>query len=158
MRVRELVLPPEVSDAKVIGFARCYQLEHWLRELVYLELKAWYGSAYWSACEDALSRAGGRGIPAAKSLERDRQHHHMATAETGPLWFVSFDALTKIILDDVLWPRFEPYLTTKKLVDAKFDEIKVIRNRVAHARSLHDDDLERLTRVLRDFDHGFWTF
>ena len=92
------------------------------------------------------------GIPAAESLEHDRKHHHMATAETGPLWFVSFDALTKIILDDVLCPRFEPYLTTKKLVDAKVDEIKVIRNRVAHARSLHDDDLERLTRVLRDFD------
>ena len=60
MRVRELVLPPEVSDAKVIGFARCYQLEHWLRELVYPEFKAWYWNAYWSACEDALNRAGGR--------------------------------------------------------------------------------------------------
>lgn len=33
-----------------------------------------------------------------------------------------------------------------------------IRHRVAHFRSLHRDDLARVTQFLRDIDSGFWRF
>lgn len=158
MRNVELCIPDEVSDEKLLGFARCYQLEVWLREMVYLETKSHFGSNYWKECEDALKRQNALGIPPKKSLERDQMHPHMATPENDPLWFISFDTLTKLILDGALWPLFEPYLTTKKLVDAKFEELRIVRNRVAHARSLHEDDLDRFVRVLKDLDRGFWRF
>jgi hypothetical protein len=121
-------------------------------------MKAHYGSAYWNECEAAMNRNGGVGIPAAKSIQRDQQHPHMATSENEPIWFISFDSLLKILLDSQLWPRFECYLTTKNLLEAKLEEVKLIRNRIAHARSLHNDDLDRLRRVPRDLDPGFWRF
>jgi hypothetical protein len=158
MRSVKLRVPPEVSDQKLLAFARCYQFETWLREMVYLELKAHFGRRYWEECDAAFRRQGTGGIPPDRSLDRDRQHSHMTTAENDPLWFISFDALTKLLLDDHLWPLFEPYLTTRKLFDAKIEEVRIVRNRVAHARSLHKDDLDRLMRVLRDVDKGFWHF
>ena len=53
----------------------------------------------------------------------------MATPETDPLWFISFDAPLKIVFDDQLWKLFECYLTTKELLQATFTEIAPIRNR-----------------------------
>jgi hypothetical protein len=53
---------------------------------------------------------------------------------------------------------FEPYLTTKQLLQAKFDEIGVIRNRIAHFRGLHQQDLDRLLLILRELDQGFFRF
>jgi hypothetical protein len=82
----------------------------------------------------------------------------MATPENDPLWFLSFEALLRIVFDDQLWPIFECYLTTKELLHAKFTEILPIRNRVGHNRPLHEDDLDRLRRILRDLDQGFWKF
>ncbi len=80
----------------------------------------------------------------------------MSTAESDPLWFISFDSLLKILYDDRLWPLFEPYLTTKSILQAKFEEISMIRNRVAHCRGLHQHDLDRLRLILQELDHGFF--
>jgi hypothetical protein len=156
--VRQLDIPTDVPTELIVGFARCRQLETWLREMVYLETKAHYGLAYWNECEAALTRHGGRSIPSSRSLARDQRHPHMSTAENDPLWFTSFDALLKILFDDLLWPLFEPYLTTKKILEAKFEEISMIRNRVAHGRGLHQHDLDRLLLILRELDQGFFRF
>ena len=82
----------------------------------------------------------------------------MATPEDDPLWFISFDALLTILFDRYLWPLFLPCLTTKRLVRAKFEELKPVRNRIAHTRAIHRDDLRRVENVMRDLDAGFWTF
>jgi hypothetical protein len=151
-------LPSEVSPQSVAGYARLFQLESWLRELVYLETKAHFGKDWWIECEAALARSKAPGIPAKKSLSKDKLHPHMATPENDPLWFLSFDGLLKIIFDDQLWPLFECYLTTKELLRQKFSEIIPIRNRCGHNRALHEDDLDRIRRLLRDLDKGFWRF
>src|SRR5215510_1982757 len=158
MQKHRLELPDEVAPESVIGYSRLFQLENWFRELVYLETKAHFGREWWVRAEEALARSGSPGIPAGKSLSRDKKHSHMATPEDDPLWFLSFDSLLKIVWDDALWPLFECYLTTKELLEAKFTEISPIRNRVSHNRALHEDDLDRLRRVLRDLDQGFWRF
>jgi hypothetical protein len=82
----------------------------------------------------------------------------MATPENDPLWFLSFDGLLKIVFDEQLWPIFECYLTTKELLKQKFTEISPIRNRCGHNRAMHEDDLDRIRRLLRDLDEGFWRF
>ena len=155
MREHKIELPWEITPQSVIGYARLFQLENWLRELVYLETKAHFGKDWWVECERA---AKGSGIPAEQSLAGDKKHPHMALPENDPLWFLSFDILLKIVFDDQLWPLFESYLTTKELLKAKFQEIAPIRNRVAHNRALHEDDLDRIRRLLRDLDKGFWRF
>jgi Swt1-like HEPN len=151
-------LPPEITRDRVALFCRLQQLETWFRELVYVEMKARYGSSWWAECDAALKRSKGPGIPAHKSLKRDARHPHMATPETDPLWFVSFDALLKILFDRKLWKLFAPYLTTKQLLRAKFEELMPVRHRIAHIRALHPDDLKRTEQVMRDLDQGFWRF
>lgn len=40
----------------------------------------------------------------------------------------------------------------------KLDEIIHIRNRVAHFRDGHRDDIDRLLQLMKDVDKGFWNF
>ena len=135
-----------------------FQLETWLREMVYLELKAHFGCEWWTKADQALKRGKTRGIPGEKSLKADKKYPHMSTPENDPLWYLAFDSLLKIIFDRKLWVRFEVYLTNKKLLRAKFDEIKPIRHRIAHFRSLHTRDLARLEALMSALDQGFWRF
>ncbi len=153
-----LDLPSEVTPEHVRLFVRLQQLETWLRELVYVETKCNYADRWWDRCFAALQRANRVGIPPARARERDQQHPHMATPENDPLWFISFDSLLTILFDRYLWPLFRPCLTTKRLVRAKFEELKPVRNRIAHTRAIHRDDLRRVENVMRDLDSGIWTF
>ena len=153
-----LDLPSEITPDHLRLFVRLQQLETWLRELVYVETKCNYANTWWDRCAAALHRSKRGGIPAAKARERDQQHPHMATPENDPLWFISFDSLLTILFDPYLWPLFRPCLTTKRLVRAKFDEVKPVRNRIAHTRAIHRDDLRRVENLLRDLDSGFWAF
>ena len=158
MTRRTVEIPSLISDDTLQAFCRFYELERWLREMVYTELKAFYGADWLTEIENALRRSRRPGIPPGKSLRADKRHQHMTTRENDPLWYMSFDALQKIIFDTKLWKRFQPYLTTKRLLRAKFDEISPVRNRVAHCRELHPEDVPRVERVLRDLDQGFWKF
>jgi hypothetical protein len=158
VRTEKFELPNEVSEGTVRTFVRLYQFETWLRELVYVELKANFGNEWWDVAEGLLRQTGGGGIPASKSLARDKKHPHMATPETDPIWFLSFDSLLKIVFHKRVWRYFCPFLTTKALLRAKFAEIAPIRNRVAHCRALHKTDLDRVETLMRDLDEGFWRF
>ena len=153
-----LDLPNEVTPEQIKLFVRLQQVETWLRELVYMEMKCNFADAWWDKCTAALRRSKRPGIPADKARKRDKKHPHMATPETDPLWFISLDSLFRIVLDGHLWHLFHPSLTTKDLVRAKFDELTAVRNRIAHARAIHDDDLRRVENIMRDLDQGFWSF
>jgi hypothetical protein len=153
-----LELPTGTTPDAVQGYCLFYQLERWLREMVYLELKAHFGGNWWGEAEQALKRSKAGGISPGRSLKADKKHPHMSTPENDPLWFLSLDSLAKIVFDKKLWRLFEKYLTTKRLVRAKLEEIAPIRNRIAHYRALHKDDLQRVAAVLRDIDEGFWKF
>jgi hypothetical protein len=153
-----LELPTGQSPEVVRGYCLVHQIENWFRELVYLELKAHFALNWWSTARKAIERSKSGGLPAERSLKADKAHPHMSTPENDPLWYLSFDSLLKIVFDEELWPLFHPYLTTKQLLRAKVEEIKPIRNRIAHCRSLHADDLDRLEVFVRDMDQGFWKF
>ncbi len=153
-----LDLPPGISPQSVKAYCLAQQLERWLRELIYLELKANYGTEWCMKLIEALKRSKGLGIPPEKSFKKDQKHQHMSTPENDPLWYLSFDSLIKLIFDKILWGLFKPYLMNKDLLRAKLGEIQLIRNRIAHFRTLHLDDLDRLKSLLRDLDKGFWKF
>lgn len=158
MRLRQLDLPPEVSDDTLKAFLRFYQLETWMREMVYLELKAFYGLDWWDKAENALKRARVPVKLTDRYVAKDKRHSHIATPENDPLWFISLDSLLKIVFDQKLWKLFGSYFTTKRLFRMRLEEILPTRNRVAHCRALHPSDVDRLQQFLRDFDSGFWNF
>ncbi len=135
----------ELSERVLDTYARLWQLETWLRRLVYVELRALTGDEW---------RRKIRG--AEKPLEADKRLTHMPTPENDPLSYVHFSEIRRIISDD--WRLFESFLPPKSIWEAKLEEVAQIRHRIAHFRRGHHDDLQRVVQLLRDLDDGFWRF
>lgn len=140
-----LVSIPDLPERVLDTYARLWQLETWLRRLVYVELRAAEGDG-WSA---KLS-------PVDRSREADKRLSHMPTPEIDHLSYSQFSALRKVI--DEEWRLFESFLPPKNIWEAKLEEVAQVRHRVAHFRRGHEDDLQRVTQLLRDLDQGFWRF
>lgn len=138
-------LVAELPERVLHTYARLWQLETWLRRLVYIELRALAGN-------DWEKRICG----AQRPLDADQRLSHMPTAERDPLSYVQFSQLQRIISDE--WKLFEPFLPPKSIWEAKLEEITQIRHRVAHFRKGHQDDLQRVVQLLRDLDQAFWRF
>lgn len=134
-------LPVQVVNT----YARLWQLETWLRVLVYVELRALRGDN-WS--QDLNVNSG--------SFQSDKSLTHMPTPEMNALSYAQLSKLLDLIGKD--WDCFSGYFPPKPLWDAKFQEVSQIRHRVAHFRVGHQDDLARVKQLLRDLDHGFWRF
>lgn len=135
----------EVPERALRIYARLWQFETWLRQMVYVELRALAGDN-WSAG----LRVNERAFQADKSLK------HMPTPEMNALSYSQLSDLMALIREH--WACFEPYLPPQALWEAKVSEISQIRHRIAHFRVGHADDYQRLRQFLRDIDQGFWTF
>jgi len=140
----ELEKISEVDERALIIYARLWQLEKWLREMVYVELKTKKGRNWFNFNKIK------------KTYESDKAFGHMPTSDNNPLSFTTFTELIKLIHNN--WELFSEYLPPKNIWEVKLDEIVHIRNRVAHFRSSHTDDIERLLQLMRDIDNGFWRF
>src|ERR1700737_1196979 len=98
-------LPESISNAvqfgvppsSVAGYARWWQLENYLRLLVYLELRARYGSQW----------QGKIAKPAHDRQKKEQGREYMATSDADELmaYLDVFDLLDLIEKD---WPVFEP--------------------------------------------------
>ncbi|MFE2613330.1 Swt1 family HEPN domain-containing protein [Micromonospora chalcea] len=137
---------PELPRRVLATYARLMQLETWLRQMVYVELRAAYGNAW----QQSIARLPGI------SLNSDARLTHMPTPEQSPISYITFGTLLKTIANN--WHLFEPYLPPQDLWTSKLEEVSQIRNRVAHFRYGHGDDLDRVLRFMRDIDQGFWRF
>lgn len=135
---------PELPNQALSTYARLWQLETWLRRMVYVELRALRGDG-WNT-----------GIDADRHLNADKRLRHMPTPENDPLSYISFSQLTHLVRDH--WDAFACYLPPQDIWLAKLEEIGQIRNRIAHFRSGHTDDYPRVLQFLRDLDRGFWSF
>lgn len=135
----------DVPVQMVNTYARLWQLETWLRTMVYVELRALLGDD-WAA---GLN-------PNSSSFQADKSLTHMPTAEMNALSYAQLSQLLKLI--DANWNCFATYFPPKALWEAKLQEISQIRHRTAHFRVGHVDDLARLKQFLRDIDKGFWRF
>jgi hypothetical protein len=113
--------------------------------MVYIELKAAFGTDW----KQRVPQPGG-------PLASDLRLTHMPTPEESPISYVTFGGLQEII--DSNWDLFAIYLPPQDLWGAKLVEVSQIRNRVAHFRLGNSDDLERVLRLMRDIDRGFWKF
>ncbi|MFG1954875.1 Swt1 family HEPN domain-containing protein [Micromonospora sp. NPDC048830] len=141
-----LEVAPDVPRRVMASYARLWQLETWLRQMVYVELRAAFGNS-WQQQVAALP---------GHTLANDLRLTHMPTPEQNPISYVTFSVLLKTVANN--WKLFEPYLPPQNLWASKLEEVSQIRNRVAHFRLGHGDDLDRVLRFLRDIDQGFWKF
>lgn len=144
-RKAPLLESTEVPEDALRIYARLWQFETWLRQMVYVELRALRGDKW------------GDGLPADPGSRRaDKRLTHMPTAELNALSYSQLSQLLKLIEDD--WDCFSVYFPPQSLWKAKLEEIAQIRHRVAHFRAGHVDDHARLLQFLRDIDKGFWQF
>lgn len=138
-------LVPELPQRVLDTYSRLWQFETWLRRMVYLELRALAG-------DDWVSR-----LPNVEGHKRaDKRLTHMQGPENDNLSYVQFKGLARLVSEN--WQLFEVFLPPKSIWEAKLEEIAQVRHRVAHFRSGHQDDLPRVTQLLRDIDQGFWKF
>lgn len=126
-------------------YARLWQFETWLRRMVYIELRAKRGDD-WKQGLKSVSEA----------FEADKALTHMETSEQNDFSYAQLWQLLDLI--DNNWHCFEKYFPPKRLWKAKTHEITQIRNRIAHFRTSHPDDLQRVEQFLKDIDQGFWNF
>lgn len=126
-------------------YAECWTLERWLRELLYLELRACHGYNWRAQLEDR--RESDR-----MSAERDGFFYMPSDEISAPLAFLGLNELLKTL--DKNWKILEPSLLPKKVWEGKIHEAKAIRNRMAHFRKPHRDDVDRLRQLRHDLEAG----
>jgi hypothetical protein len=137
----------ELPERTLQTYARLWQLETWLRRMVYVELKAKLGNNWQSVVR--VDRSNG-------PLKADKALVHMPTPEEDPLSYAQLSELRRIITANRA--LFDPFLPPERIWDARMEEIAQIRHRVAHFRQGNEHDLNRVVELLRDIDKGFWKF
>lgn len=158
MRVTEMewaAVPAEVRRAMKAGwtngmpalasalYGRWWQLESWLRSLVYVELRSARGKSW----VDALPK-----ISEDRQIG-DEEFHHMPTPDAqNRLAYADASTLFKITFEN--WDIFKSSLPPRNIWSGRVDELKAIRNRIGHCRRPHGDDLVRLEQTLRDLEGG----
>ncbi|WP_431236726.1 Swt1 family HEPN domain-containing protein [Mycolicibacterium aichiense] len=135
-------VPSSLSAASIALYARWWQFETWLRELIYVEFRAAYG-AKWAT----HVASGYRQNLDASSLK------HMTSADVdNPLAYLDSRKLFDLIAGE--WFRFEHSLIDIEAWNGRRDELQKIRHRVMHLRQPHADDLARIEQTLRDLERG----
>jgi Swt1-like HEPN len=136
-----------VPTAALAFYGRWWQLENWLREVAYVELRARYGVGWAEHLRGTVQRR----------LAGDQQNSYMASADAEELLaYTDVSALFELIEDE--WELFAPLLPPKQRWRGRADELRELRNRNAHCRRPHSDDLARLEQTLRDLEQGAWLF
>jgi hypothetical protein len=132
-------------------FHMAWQLETWLRLFAYVELRA--ARPDW---EQPIKSHVNNWPP--NSQPKDKRLHHMATPHQAAVSYLTFGELWAVISDPNLWPIFEPYFPPEKNTFVRIEEVKTIRNRVAHFREPHAQDEARLELFLHDMESGIRRF
>lgn len=131
-------MPPQ----SIALYARWWQLETWLRELVYVELRALLGSALAEPVKVAVKRQ-----------QLDAAFTHMTGVDNdNPLAYLDYSQLIDIISQH--WDQFDDTLLERRAWEGRQVELKQIRHRIGHLRAPHPDDLGRLEQMLRDLERG----
>lgn len=138
-------LEHDVPIPAVAFYSRWWQLEHYIRSIVYLELRARYGIEW-------LTRLG---PDVRRRAERDSANVYMASVDADDaLAYADFSELLGVIDNEEDWPLFEISLLPRVRWRGAADELRDLRNRIMHARRPHRDDVSRLEAVLRDLETG----
>lgn len=132
-------MPPNASAL----YCRWWQLETWLRSLVYVELRAESGNAW----ADVLPK-----IPPGRQQKEDEFEYMPTSDAQDRMAYLDVGPLFQLTLDH--WHLFKSSLLARTVWTGRIDELKTIRNRIGHCRRPHEDDLDRVEQTLRDLERG----
>src|SRR3989304_3970711 len=113
----------ELSERVLHTYARLWQLETWLRRMVYVELRAQLGDDWKSKVKVEKAE-----FP----RKEDKALVHMPTPEEDPLSYVQLSELCRIISENRR--LFDPFLPPKKVWEGRIEEITPARHRRRHVR------------------------
>jgi hypothetical protein len=143
VRLDRLVRNGVPADALAF-YGRWWQLETWLREVVYLELRASFGREW---------EQRHLGVRAPGLAERDQINAYMASVDADDV-LAYLDVFDLFSLIDKYWGLFEPSLLPHPRWRGLVDALRPLRNRIAHCRRPHPDDVDRIEQALRDLERG----
>lgn len=122
-------------------YGRMCQLERWLRQMVYLELRARFGIEWTEEVRSEFRR------------QQDLSITYMPnTDQKDPLAYVDLSYLFNLTTKHS--ELFEKIIPPTLSSGVRHDEILRIRHRVAHFRAPHQDDIDRVRQYLRDMEQG----
>jgi hypothetical protein len=123
-------------------YARWWQLETWLRELLYVELYAKYGLEWQGQLPGSAERYA----------RTDRRYSYMDTPDASVrLAYLDVGGLLDLIEGN--WDLVSHGLLGElDIWKGRMSELNKVRRRIAHCRRPHTDDLRRLEQTLRDID------
>ena len=137
----------EVPEQALRFFARWWQLESYLRDLTYTELRAHEGVGFIDAIDPrALRRA-----------EQDRINDYVPSADAEDV-LAYLDAGQLLELINERWDLFEETLLPRARWAPKIEELRSLRNRISHCRRPHSRDLPRLDMLLEDLERSAQRF
>ena len=135
-------IPHVMAPTSAGLYARWWQLETWLRELTYVELRALLGIDWASAVRAATGRQA-----------KDAAFTHMSGPDNeNPLAYLDYSQLLDVIRGH--WSEIGYALLPERAWQGRQDELQQIRHRIGHLRKPHPDDLGRLEQTLRDLERG----
>jgi len=139
-----------------------FEFENYLRMFVYAALKAQYGRGW------DLRPVGSRSMEdepqgesaadtirsmAKQRIASLRKYSYVGEMSKIPIMYLDFDELAGLTQDMRNRPVFQPILRgAVETFGHKLDEVRVIRNNLAHFRKVTEDDFERLKRDLADIE------
>lgn len=129
-----------VNPTALALYGRWWQLESWLRELVYVELRANFGVSWVSALN--------LGVPS----KPGSVSHMNGPDDANPLAHLDYRDLLKAIDDH--WDLLAYALIDRDAWRGRQSELIQIRSRISCLRQPHTDDLNRLEQTLRDLEYG----
>lgn len=123
-------------------YARWWQLETWIRELAYVELRALNGVKWADSARVAATRQAA-----------DQQYRHLEGADNSNV-LAHFDYSQLLQVVEAHWDQIGDSLMHRGAWDAHQVNLQRIRHRIAHLRRSHPDDLARVEQVLQDLEDG----
>ena len=146
--IENLDFAPVPNEAENI-FRMCWQFENWLRQIVYVRLRA--NRVDW---EGSIKKVASKWPPRAK--ESDKKLSHMPTPHEAEISFLSFGELWKIVENE--WELFKLYFPERKICDVRIADVKAVRNRIAHFRKPSEYDEIRVKLFMHEMEAGLRKF
>ena len=132
------------SKQMLRAYATLRALENKLREFIDFKLRLSFGDKWWQTqtakgVRDSADRARAKELASSwQSIQTDAD-----------IYYADFSHLKSIISRSDNWPFFEPSFVDQSVV-FKLGELEVVRNIIAHNRSLSDIELRRLELYTHD--------
>ena len=131
------------ARAMVPVYAVYFSFENTVREFVAETLKDTYGDSWF---EKVPKRIQSLVLSRKKELEKNKWFTYEPMSDVSQLLFGD---LASIISDQ--WTIFENFFPGQDWVKVRLNELEMSRNVIAHANELPPEEIERITRYLRDW-------